>query len=179
MTLIADGLLIAAALTAAMYCHVLSRRLRRLRDMDGGVGAAIATLSDQVDAMRGALAAARSQSAAATRTMTETTARAEAAAARLELLIAAARGRPTPETPMQRAVASRRAETSSAFTPAERRPQAPAQTAAPTVAAEPPRAAAAEGRTTPKRRRDLGETAVLRATLERLAGAGRPTAEGA
>ena len=119
MTLIADGLLIAAALTAALYCHVLSRRLRRLRDMDGGVGAAIATLSDQVDALRGALAAARSQSAAATRTMAETTARAEAAAARLELLIAAARGRPAPETPMQRAVSGRRPSSSEGFTPTE------------------------------------------------------------
>ncbi|MEM6438976.1 MAG: hypothetical protein AAF763_04645, partial [Pseudomonadota bacterium] len=96
MTLIADGLLIAAALTAALYCHVLSRRLRRLRDMDGGVGAAIAAMSDQVDALRGALAAARSQSAAASRSMAETTARAEAAAARLELLIAASRGREAP-----------------------------------------------------------------------------------
>ena len=88
MDLIADGLLIAAALSAAVYCHVLAGRLRRLRDMDGGVGAAIAALSSQVEEMRGALDAARAASGETARDLSEKTARAEAAAGRLELLIA-------------------------------------------------------------------------------------------
>lgn len=89
MALIADGLLIAAAIAAAFYCHVLALRLRRLRDMDGGVGAAIAALSGQVEEMRAALAAARAVSGESARALSETTARAEIAAGRLELLLAA------------------------------------------------------------------------------------------
>jgi hypothetical protein len=93
MQLIADGLLIAAALCAAIYCHVLAGRLRRLRDMDGGVGAAIAALSSQVEEMRAALEAARAASGESAETLARTTARAEMAAGRLELLLASVHDR--------------------------------------------------------------------------------------
>jgi len=89
MALIADVLMIAAALAAAVYCHVLSRRLRRLQGLDGGVGAAIAQLSTQVKEMNAALEAAKSVSGESTREMAQRTARAEIAAGRLELLLAA------------------------------------------------------------------------------------------
>lgn len=88
MDLIADVLLIAAALSAAAYCHVLARRLRRLRDLDGGVGAAIATLSTQAEEMKAALAAARNASGDSAKELAQSTARAEMAAGRLELLLA-------------------------------------------------------------------------------------------
>ena len=50
MSLIADGLMIAAALVSAIYCHVLAGRLRKLKELDGGVGQAIAALVAQVRA---------------------------------------------------------------------------------------------------------------------------------
>ena len=51
MTLIADGLLIAGALAAAFYCWILSSRVKSLKDLDSGLGAAIAGLSQKVDDM--------------------------------------------------------------------------------------------------------------------------------
>lgn len=48
MDLIADLLLIAAALGAAFYCFMLSRRLTALNSAEGGIGQAIAALSEQV-----------------------------------------------------------------------------------------------------------------------------------
>jgi hypothetical protein len=88
MELIADALLIAGALGAAIYCRALARRLGALRDMDSGLGAAIAALSRQVDEMRSSLEAAKSISGDQTREVAQLTARAEMAAGRLELLLA-------------------------------------------------------------------------------------------
>ncbi|MEM9369678.1 MAG: hypothetical protein AAGA26_00845 [Pseudomonadota bacterium] len=55
MALIADGLLLLAALAASLYCWVLSKRLRRLTQLDKGLGAAITSLSEQVSEMQFAL----------------------------------------------------------------------------------------------------------------------------
>ncbi len=44
MELIADGLLVATAMTAGLYCLVLSRRLRRLTDAGDGIGPRIEAL---------------------------------------------------------------------------------------------------------------------------------------
>lgn len=55
MELIADGLLFIATMVAALYCLVLSRRLRRLTNMDAGVGEAITAMSTRVDEMNNAL----------------------------------------------------------------------------------------------------------------------------
>lgn len=55
MTLIADTLLIAGALAAAFYCWILSARVKSLKDLDNGLGAAIAALSGKVDEMQTAL----------------------------------------------------------------------------------------------------------------------------
>ncbi|QHQ36807.1 hypothetical protein [Algicella marina] len=108
MELIADGLLIAAAGTAALYCYVLSRRLSALKDLDKGLGNAIAGLSAQVDETRKSLASAKSSAATQSREMRTLTERAEAAAARLDMMLAALpehRERPhrrpaaTPQTP--------------------------------------------------------------------------------
>ena len=48
MTLIADILLVAGALGAGLYCHVLAGRLRRFTDLEKGVGGAVAVLSAQI-----------------------------------------------------------------------------------------------------------------------------------
>jgi hypothetical protein len=88
MALIADILLIAAALAAGFYCIVLSRRLTRFTDLERGVGGAVAVLSAQVDDMTRALAKAQSAAGTSAATLEAATERAEAAARRLELLLA-------------------------------------------------------------------------------------------
>jgi hypothetical protein len=59
MNLIADGLLIATALTAGLYCLVLSRRLRNLTETGGGIGAQIESLDRALNETRGALTETR------------------------------------------------------------------------------------------------------------------------
>ncbi len=87
MELLSDGLLIAAAATAALYCWVLSRRLSDLKDMDKGLGGAIASLSDRVEKTRTSLADTRETTTAIARDLAELTHRAELAAKRLEGLL--------------------------------------------------------------------------------------------
>lgn len=55
MTMIADGLLMATATIAGIYCLVLSRRLRRLTDSSSGIGSQIAALDRALAETRGAL----------------------------------------------------------------------------------------------------------------------------
>ena len=48
MSLITDGILIAASLTACFYCLVLNVRLKALRNTETGIGATITKLTDSV-----------------------------------------------------------------------------------------------------------------------------------
>ena len=89
MELIADILLIAGAMGAALYCIVLSRRLRRFNDLEKGVGGAIAVLSAQVDDMTRTLEKAQGTAQGSTATLDQLTNRAEDVSKRLELLVAA------------------------------------------------------------------------------------------
>jgi hypothetical protein len=103
MAMIADILLAAGALAASFYCFILSRRLRRLSDLDKGLGGAIAVLSVQVDDLATALKQTEAASAQATDDLVRQTERAEAAAKQLQLLIAALHDLPQPapdETPI-------------------------------------------------------------------------------
>ena len=52
MDVIMDGLLLAASLFAALYCWVLSRRVRALQSLDAGLGGAIVTLTRQIELAR-------------------------------------------------------------------------------------------------------------------------------
>jgi hypothetical protein len=88
MELIADFLLIAGAAGAAFYCRVLARRLGALKELDSGLGAAIAALSRQVDELRVSLDAAKTMTDDQGRGLIQLTTRAETAAGRLELLLA-------------------------------------------------------------------------------------------
>lgn len=89
MTFIADILMAAGAFGAAVYCYVLSGRLKKFTTLETGMGGAIAVLSAQVDDMTRALEKARATSADSADGLQVRTARAEAVAARLELLVAA------------------------------------------------------------------------------------------
>ncbi len=99
MSLIADILLIAGALGAGLYCIVLSRRLAKLTDLEGGMGGAIAVLSVQVDDMTKLLDQAKATAAGSSSSLGQLTQRAEGVAQRLELLVAAMHDLPEPKQP--------------------------------------------------------------------------------
>lgn len=90
MELIADGVLILAALAAMAYCMVLSRRLRRLTELDGGLGAAITALSREVDHLSGALAEAKTATTDSATDLSTQCRAAHVAARRLEALVKSA-----------------------------------------------------------------------------------------
>lgn len=98
MELIADILLVAGALGAAGYCHVLARRLSRFTDLDNGMGAAVALLSRQVDDLGQILGRAQNSATQGTQTLQDLTHQAEAVASRLELMLAAMHDLPAPNT---------------------------------------------------------------------------------
>lgn len=88
MAFIADILLVAGALGAGLYCHVLSRRLRRFTDLEKGVGGAVAVLSAQVDDLTKTLNRAQTTARSSVDTLRGVTDRAESASRHLELLVA-------------------------------------------------------------------------------------------
>ncbi|QBY02227.1 hypothetical protein E2K80_17000 [Rhodophyticola sp. CCM32] len=100
LTFLADLLMVAAALGAAAYCLILSRRLTRLSSIDKGLGGAIAVLSAQVDDMNASLEAAKSGSASAIARLEELTRQAREIAGDLEVMIAACHDVPTSTPPV-------------------------------------------------------------------------------
>lgn len=88
MDLIADALLAAGAVGAAIYCIVLSRRLKRFNNLQNGMGGAVAVLSAQVDDMTKTLEQARSAAGNSAEQLLDLTTRAEAASRKLELMMA-------------------------------------------------------------------------------------------
>lgn len=130
MDLIADILLAAGALGAAVYCVVLSRRLSRFTDLQGGMGGAVATLSAQVDEMTRALERARRAAGDQSGTLERSTRRAEEVARRLELLVASLHDLPAEGAAPRRAEAPAPA----APAPAAAWPEAPPASPPPPVA---------------------------------------------
>lgn len=94
--MIADILLVAGALGAGLYCHVLARRLSRFNDLENGVGGAVAVLSAQVDDLSKTLATAKEAANGSSETLEELTERAEAVSRKLELLMASMHDMPEP-----------------------------------------------------------------------------------
>lgn len=99
MTLIADILMAAGAFGAAVYCYVLSGRLKKFTALESGMGGAIAVLSAQVDDMTRALDRARGAANGSANSLEALTARGEAVAARLELMMAALHDLPDTDAP--------------------------------------------------------------------------------
>lgn len=98
MDLISDILLVAGSFGAAIYCYVLSTRLKRFTTLESGMGGAIAVLSAQVDDMTVALDRARSAANGSAESLEALTARGEAVARKLELLVASLHDLPDPAT---------------------------------------------------------------------------------
>lgn len=99
MNLIADFLLAAGAFSTAIYCLVLSRRLKRFTTLETGMGGAIAVLSAQVDDMTRTLEQARTQAQSSGNGLENQVRRAEAAAARLDLILASMHDLPDSSAP--------------------------------------------------------------------------------
>lgn len=99
MVLIADILMAAGSFGAAIYCYVLSVRLKKFTTLETGMGGAIAVLSAQVDDMTRALEQARVTAHGSADGLIALTARAETVAGRLELLVAAMHDLPDPPAP--------------------------------------------------------------------------------
>lgn len=106
MDLIADLLLIAAALGAAFYCFILSRRLSTLNSAEGGIGEAIATFSKQVARLEEALEGSRERAEDVDQRLRATMEQAE----KLESTLAAALSTAAPARPAVNAQ-TRRTET--------------------------------------------------------------------
>lgn len=108
MELIADILMGAGALGAAVYCVVLARRLNRFNQLENGMGGAIAVLSAQVDDMTKALERARIAATESSNGLADLTDRAGQAAQRLELLLASLHDLPEPDRGGHQEQASRK-----------------------------------------------------------------------
>ena len=85
-----NGLLMAASLFAGSYCWVLARRVRDLKSLDKGLGAAIVTLTRQIELARATLEEARASSRDTRQELAQLVAKADAAGSQLRLLLAAA-----------------------------------------------------------------------------------------
>ncbi|MCW1919173.1 hypothetical protein NX862_10415 [Rhodobacter sp. KR11] len=96
MNLIADILMAAGSFGAAIYCYVLSARLKKFTALENGMGSAIAVLSVQVDDMTKALEKARNSASGSATSLDGLTTRAESVAARIELLLASMHDLPDP-----------------------------------------------------------------------------------
>ena len=99
MGLISDILLAAGAFGAAIYCFVLSRRLKRFSDLEKGVGGAVAVLSSRVDDLTKTLSAAQKTAAQSAESLMDLTVKAEESSRRIELQIASLHDLPTPPDP--------------------------------------------------------------------------------
>lgn len=105
MELISDILLMAGSFGAAIYCFVLSSRLKKFTTLESGMGGAIAVLSAQVDDMTRALDKARGAANGSADSLEALTVRGEAVARKLELLLASLHDLPDPAVPPARAPA--------------------------------------------------------------------------
>jgi len=99
MVLIADILMAAGSFGVAIYCYVLSGRLKKFTTLETGMGGAIAVLSAQVDDMTRALENARKAAHGSADGLIALTNRAESVAGRLELLVASMHDLPDPAAP--------------------------------------------------------------------------------
>jgi len=99
MDMIADILLMAGSFGAAIYCYVLSTRLKKFTTLETGMGGAIAVLSAQVDDMTVALEKARQAANGSAESLEGLTARGEAVARKLELLVTSLHDLPDPKAP--------------------------------------------------------------------------------
>ncbi|MCQ0971050.1 hypothetical protein MLD63_11515 [Paracoccus sp. TK19116] len=82
---ILQGVILAGALGLAAFCTVLARRLRRLNDLETGLGGAIAVMASEVDRLEKAIIAARDEAKTASEALAIEIARSRSERANWEL----------------------------------------------------------------------------------------------
>ncbi len=87
MSLIADGLLVATCLTAAIYCFVLSRRLRRLTSTEDGLGQQLLQFNAALAETRAAVKEMRGSAKSASERLAREIAQSKKVAASLERIV--------------------------------------------------------------------------------------------
>lgn len=96
LEIFSDIMLGIGAIGAAVYCMVLSRRLRRFNNLQNGMGGAVAVLSAQVDDMTKTIDNAQQAASQSAEVLSDLTERAEASAKTLELMMASLHDLPEP-----------------------------------------------------------------------------------
>lgn len=96
---LADIILIAAACGAGIYCFVLARKLNKFTNLESGIGAGVAVLSQQVDELAKTLTAVQANANSGSATLRDLTENAETVANRLELLVASMHDLPAATPP--------------------------------------------------------------------------------
>ncbi len=71
MTLVMDGLLLMASVTACLYCFLLNRRLKNLNNLQGGIGATILQMTSSLSELETSLEEAKKSSAEASGRVSE------------------------------------------------------------------------------------------------------------
>lgn len=66
-----QGLLLAACLGLGVFCLTLTRRLRKLNDLESGLGGAIAVMAAEVDRLERAIRQARDEAMTASERLAE------------------------------------------------------------------------------------------------------------
>ncbi|MBB5720426.1 DNA anti-recombination protein RmuC [Loktanella ponticola] len=97
MAFISDILMSSGAFGVALYCIVLSRRLKRFTNLESGIGKAINTMSKQIQDLENSLQKAQITGSESVNRLKEGSERAEAAGRHLELLVASLHSLPTNE----------------------------------------------------------------------------------
>lgn len=87
MALVSDVIIISCTLIVALYCVLLSKRLRRLTRLDGEIGSVIEGLTVQIGTLTTSVNNANFASQQSVVKLQSETERAEAAARHLEILI--------------------------------------------------------------------------------------------
>ncbi|WP_366191732.1 hypothetical protein [Meridianimarinicoccus marinus] len=110
--MIADSLLIAAALSAAIYCIVLSRKLTRFSSHSDGIGQEIKALADQVQVLNQTLEKTLHDVDSSSESLARNLEKGEAAKKSLELLLASLHDLPkeSPDKDLAEPVFARRAQ---------------------------------------------------------------------
>ncbi|TFL18441.1 hypothetical protein [Jannaschia formosa] len=88
LTLLSDLLLLVATGGLAAWCLVLSRRLRAFDEADSGVGSSVAALSEEIAALKSAVAEVHAETDAKAAALAAQIEKADDRIGRLELLLA-------------------------------------------------------------------------------------------
>lgn len=99
MAFISDILMVLGAATVAIYCAVLSRRLKRFTNLDGEIGVAISNLSQQIETLNLSVKRTQHEGRQSILKIRKETQNAHQAAHHLELLIASLQNLPKANAP--------------------------------------------------------------------------------